>query len=130
MTTYKIGWHFGWLCVVSEYVSPADPVKETDYWPIERCTESQASPYVGAICVQLAPGAFRARCKGGEVDCGLLAPVQLADYEREFFLVEGSQTKAIHSENVKVPKPKVRAGTELRWKGYWQKYTTKGWVAA
>ena|SRR5580765_3026839 len=47
-------------------------------------------------------------------------------------LAQGGATPAISVEVKPAPRPRVRAGTELRWQaGHWEKYTkVHGWVAA
>jgi hypothetical protein len=117
---------WGMLCVRDSFYCYDQPQKITQYWPLhsgERYRNDVLATFpeleTSAVAVQAAgSGSYRFTRSSGE-RCELMLP-------------EGGSTKAIRVETSDVPAPKVRKGTEIRWRnGCWEKYLkSAGWTLA
>lgn len=118
MRKYLGEWR-GELCVVEEDPSYNEPTMMILYWP----TGIQASDFRYSYGDELMGNLVQSAGTGGAYSIIGVPRLQV-------HLVHGGKTKAIHVETRKIPPPKVRKGTELRYKeGGWQKYLkTRGWV--
>ena len=122
-TTYRLGEHNNRLCVVASIPSWTEPVIHDNYWPIGNWSLSDWSEYLGNPMddgrgdgvFYLAPSE---KCRGYSMSLKVA-----------FRLVDGGQTKPIHSVATPIPKPKTRC--ECWWnQGRWVKRTARGVVDA
>jgi hypothetical protein len=112
----------GWLCIRETDHDNNQPILYIWYWPIEKTPLSWAKQVLGDDFI----GRQVIRFYGHT-----WSDAERPATGRQFPLPQGGQTKALRVDKVDVPRPKVKAGTELRWyNGHWQKYLkSKGWVS-
>ena len=111
-----LGWKDGWLCAVEVTVRHTEPVQDTTYWPLGRCSHAEWADDLGKPLY--AEGLYTYSLKIG-------------GFWKTFTLVDGGKTHSIAVESQPVPKPK-RVRAALRWHaGRWQKYDRRqGWIIA
>lgn len=120
MTTEKLSLAVeqGRLCVVSESSDVFNPELHRMYWPTMNAGDWTPDELASAQVHRASSGQYSAKVDG----CG---------YWITLNLVNGGQTKSIRMDKLPIPAPKVRKGTETRYRnGQWEKYTAKGWKVA
>lgn len=108
------------ICIVEETNQYFEPVKLIRYWPVGISSldfkRNFGEDFMGKKCWYRTNGIY-------EVDCSGTLKIQLID---------GAQTRPIHTDSIPIVPPKVKKGIETRYyEGNWQKHLkTKGWVLA
>lgn len=113
----------GRLCVRADIVMSNEPTVTSLFWPIGNQCAADWQEYIGH------------QMDGHDGNYWLSLDDVVRPFSRQrqavFRLENGPQTKAIHVESRPVPRPKVRRGTEIRWRyGKWEKCLRNGWVSA
>jgi hypothetical protein len=119
----------GWVCVRYTTTSLSEPERRTYWWPVT------PEAFDNDVFYQLPEVA-----DGKEQPLYHTTFSEVYSFNRtpgaygyvELRLVNGGKTEAVKIETEAVPKPKVRKGVELEWRGgRWCKYTKRdGWVPA
>ncbi len=108
----------GRLCVVSETTDYFQPELHRLYWPTNNGGDWTAEALATAQVHRAAVGVYSCKVEG----CG---------YRFDLVLTNGGRTLPIKADKEPLPAPKVRKGTETRYRnGQWEKYTAKGWKVA
>lgn len=121
--TYTLGAHNGQLCVVWHTRDWKEPLVRKLYWPIGNQSLSDWESYLGNpmddcrdiygnFCLRNSP---------------LVPPFSMAR-QVSFRLIDGPQTKPIHSESEPIPKPLSRCECWYS-AGQWHKRTARGIVS-
>lgn len=118
-TTYAIGWHDGWLCVVATSNDFSEPKAVSVYWPVERTPKAVADELVGADVKQALPGQY------------VVWPVERWRPVINLTCKDGGRTQSIHTVSREVRPPKVSGKTPVEYRnGRWYKRLSRGWVEA
>ena len=111
----------GHLCIREVHESSAEPVRTIHYWPIRRMAQwewdSWGSDWREAVWRYNGDGVYVAYINGQHVSA---------------VLQDRGNTLAILQVSERIPCPRTRQGTPVRWRnGRWEKYLKRdGWVRA
>ena len=109
----------GTWCIREGFADSLEPNEIFNYWPIGRTDKG--------INIEEFEGREVSRTTFSYEYALRLAPYEYA----RIFLLDGGQTKSIHTDIIPVERPKISKRIELRWKnGQWEKLLKRGWVSA
>lgn len=116
MSTFRVDWHDGWLCVVESSPAHDTPEMVASWWPCVRCGENDRTAYVGA---EVRPTGLAGEWRVWPAERLMLAVTLRA--------VDGGKTRPVRTDRTPIPQPKVRKGTDVEYRvGRWFKRSPKG----